>query len=209
MTEIINESISAILQVIVFSLIPFIAFLFRKDKSISFFRYIGLYSPTTQSIKYSIATSLLFITAGVVMIFLDEGVREIVVNPPSVTGKIRQVDSSGVAIVLIVIIAMIKTSFAEEVFFRGFIAKRLMALWGYTIGNLVQALIFGLVHLLLFWKLMNPTIFAVLFIFVISTLAGWVIGLIKEKYANGSIIPGWIAHALGNTISYSIIVFFV
>ena len=73
----------------------------------------------------------------------------------------------------------------------------------------MQSLIFGFVHLLLFWKLMNPPLLAVLFIFLLSTLAGWVIGMIKEKYAKGSIIPGWIAHALGNTISYTVIIFLI
>lgn len=209
MATIINELISAVLQVIVFSLIPFIAFLLRRDKNVSFFQYIGLYRPSGRAVKYSTAASLLFVIAGVVMIFVDEGIREIVINPPSVTGNIRAADSIGVAIALIGIIAVVKTAFAEEVFFRGFIAKRLMALWGFTTGNLVQSLIFGLVHLFLFWWLMNPTLFVVLFIFALSTIAGWVIGLIKEKYADGSIIPGWIAHALGNTISYTIIVFLV
>jgi membrane protease YdiL (CAAX protease family) len=208
MYEIVNEIVSTILQVLVFSLVPFIAFLFRKNINVTFFRYIGLYRPTAQSVKFSIATSLLFIAAGIGMVFFDAGVHDIVVSPPSVTGKIKTADSAAVAILLICIIAMIKTSFAEEILFRGFIAKRLVALWGYWIGNLVQSLIFGLVHLALFWKLMNPSIFAVLFIFVLSTTAGWGIGFIKVKYANGSIVPGWIAHAIGNTVSYSIIVFF-
>lgn len=209
MTEIINEAISAILQVIAFSLIPFAAFLFRKNKAVTFFTYIGLYHPTRKSVRYAVVTSLLFVLAGVTMIFLDAGVREIVINPPSVTGKIRAVEATGIALALIAIIAVVKTSLAEEILFRGFIARRLISLWGYTAGNVVQSLIFGLVHLVLFWKLMNPTILAVAFIFVLSTLAGWVIGMIKEKYAHGSIVPGWIAHALGNTISYSIIVFLV
>lgn len=207
MTAIINELISAILQVIAFSLIPFIFYLFRKDKSISFFQYIGLRKATPKSIQYAIIASVLFLAAGLTMIYADEGVRRLVIDPPSVTGKIRQVDSAGVALALIIIIAGIKTSLSEEIFFRGFIAKRLMNWLGYGTGNIIQSLIFGLVHLLLFWLLMHPTLFAAAFIFAFSSLAGWVIGLIKERYANQSIIPGWIAHGLGNTISYCVIVF--
>ncbi len=209
MSLIITELISAILQVLVFSLIPFVFFLFRKDKSVSFFRYIGLYRAPRKAINYSIIGSLLFLAAGVTMVFIDDGVRQLVITPPSVTGKIRQVESSAVAAVLILIVGGIKTSFSEEIFFRGFMAKRLIQGLGFSTGNIVQSLIFGLMHLALFWTLMSSTVFALIFIFVFSTLAGWVIGLIKEKHASGSIIPGWIAHAMGNIISYSVIVFVI
>lgn len=209
MTEILNTLISAFLQVIVLSLIPFIFFLLRKDKTVSFLKYLGLYKPSKKSIIYSFAASSLFLFVGIVMIFFDDGFQQIVTNPPSVTGNIRIIESKSIAFVVILIIALIKTSLTEEIFFRGFIAKRLMKALGYKTGNIIQALIFGLVHLLIFWKLMHPTLFVLMFIFIFSTIAGWVIGLIKEKYANGSIIPGWIAHALGNTLSYIIIVFFL
>jgi membrane protease YdiL (CAAX protease family) len=209
MGVIINELISAILQIIAFSVIPFIFFLFRKDKSVSFLQYIGLYKASPRSIGYAIVASLLFLAPGLGMIFADESMRHLVVTPPSVTGKIRLIDSKEVAVALILIVALIKTSFSEEIFFRGFIARRLINVWGFVMGNIVQSLIFGIVHLLLFWQLMNPSIFAVLFIFTFSTLAGWVIGVIKEKYARGSIVPGWVAHALGNTLSYTIIVFII
>ncbi len=207
MIDIISELLSAVLQVIVFSLIPFLVFLFRKRKEITFFEYIGLVRPTLISVKYAIVTSLLFVGVGVVMVFVDEDVREIVVAPPSVTGKIREVSSTGVALVLIAIVALVKTSFAEEVFFRGFVARRLMVWLGYIWGNWIQSLFFGAVHVFLFWKLMNPSLWVLLFIFALATLGGAVIGWIKEKYAHGSIVPGWIAHALGNTISYLMIVF--
>lgn len=207
MGQILNELLSAVLQMVAFTLIPFVFFLFRKDKSVSFTCYIGFYKPTSLSIKYSILTSLLFLGTGVAMVFFDEGIRQVVTTPPSVTGKLRLIESSGIAFTVLLIIAILKTSLTEEILFRGFIANRLVNLFGYKSGNILQALIFGLVHLVLFWKLMNPGLFPIMFFFAFSTLAGWVIGLVKEKYANGSIIPGWIAHALGNTLSYSVIVF--
>ncbi|MBK7959292.1 MAG: CPBP family intramembrane metalloprotease [Bacteroidetes bacterium] len=80
-------------------------------------------------------------------------------------------------------------------------------MFGFKIGNLLQAAIFGLLHLLLFWLLTSASFIPLIVITVFSTLMGWIIGYIKEKYANGSIIPGWIAHGLGNTISYAIIAF--
>jgi len=55
--------------------------------------------------------------------------------------------------------------------------------------------------------LTKTTAIPLIVITVFSTGMGWIIGYIKEKYANGSIVPGWVAHGLGNTISYSIIAF--
>jgi uncharacterized protein len=209
MTTLVNEVVSAILQVLVFTLFPFIVFLFRKDRTISFQNYIGFTRPPAISVKYAIACSLIFVVAGIGLVFIDDGFRQIVTSPVSVTGKIRAMGPGAEAIVVLLLMAVVKTSLSEEIFFRGFIAKRLIEATGFRIGNLLQALTFGLVHLVLIYKLVETTITGLLLIFVFSTMAGWFIGLIKEKYARGSIIPGWIAHGLGNTISYSVIVFLI
>jgi len=109
----------------------------------------------------------------------------------------------------LLLIALFKTSFSEEILFRGFIAKQLINTLGFTTGNIFQAVIFGSLHLALFWLLTQPSFFPLTFIFVFSSFAGWSIGYIKEKFANGSIVPGWFAHGLGNTLSYFIIAFII
>jgi uncharacterized protein len=111
------------------------------------------------------------------------------------------------SVTLLLIVALFKTSFAEEILFRGFIARRLIHILGFSVGNLIQSLVFGVLHLLLFWLLIKTTLTALIFIFIFSSFAGWTIGFIKEKYAKGSIIPGWVAHGLGNSLSYFIIAF--
>lgn len=207
MTQILNEFISTVLQVFVFTLIPFIFFLFRKDKSVTFLRYIGFYRPSSTSMMYAVVTSIIFLVSAIGVVYVDEGVRQIVFNPPSITGKLRMMELGIVSVITLLVISLLKTSLSEEIFFRGFIGKRLIYLLGFSRGNLLQAVIFGALHLLLFMHLVKPSFFALAFITVFSTLAGWVIGFIKEKYGAGSIIPGWIAHALGNTLSYFIIAF--
>ena len=207
MTTITNELISALLQVMVFSLIPFIFFLFRKGKGQTFFNYIGLIKPTAKSVVGVIVVTLIFVVMGTGLTFMDAGIRQAVISPPSVTGNLRAMGCNGVSLSVLLIIALVKTSLSEEIFFRGFLAKRLIHLLGFKPGNFLQALIFGLIHLLLFWLLTKTTILPLAIIFVFSSVAGWVIGYIKEKYARGSIIPGWIAHGLGNTLSYFIIAF--
>lgn len=209
MNQLVNEIISTTVQVALFTLIPFLFFLFRKDKNITFLNYIGLFKPTTKSIYYVLFASILFVIGGLGMIFLDESIKQAAFSPPSVTGILRAMGLSGTSIIILLIVAIFKTALAEEILFRGFIAKQLIRKFGFTTGNLIQATLFGTVHLLLFWALTNTTLIFLLFSFLFSFVAGWTIGYIKEKYAHGSIVPGWIAHATGNTLSYAIIAFVV
>jgi len=207
MTLIINDFISAILQVVVFTLIPFIFFLFRKDKTVTFLKYIGLYKPTAKSINLVLIVILISISSMISIALVNDGVKQAMFSPESVTGKFREMGFNFTTMISLLIMALIKTSLSEEIFFRGFIGKQLINKLGFKRGNLIQAAIFGLLHLLLFWVLTKTTIVPLIVITVFSTIMGWIIGYIKEKYANGSIIPGWVAHGLGNTISYSIIAF--
>ena len=207
MTIILNELLSTILQIGIFTLIPFLFFVFRKDKTQRFFQFIGFNKPPIKSIVYVIFISLLFVLIGIGVIFIDDGIRQVVITPPSITGNLREMGLHINSIMILLIIALFKTSLAEEILFRGFIAKQLVEKFSFKIGNLLQSIIFGCIHLLLFWALTKANYLPLIFIFIFSTLAGWSIGYVKEKYANGSIIPGWIAHAIGNTISYFTIAF--
>jgi uncharacterized protein len=209
MVQLVNEIISTILQIVLFTLVPFIFFLLRKDKTLTFFRYIGLYKPTMKSLIYVIFVSLIFLIAGVGLTFIDDSIKEAVLSPNSVTGKLRLMGLNATTVTILLVIALFKTSFSEEILFRGFIAKQLINKLGFKIGNMLQAIIFGLLHLLLFLLLTNTTFIPLIFIFIFSSFAGWTIGYIKEKFASGSIIPGWVAHGLGNTLSYFIIAFIV
>lgn len=203
----LNEFLSVILQVGLFTLIPFIFFLFRKDKSVSFSKYIGFYKPTSRSIYYSVITVAVLVTGTVGVIYVDEDLRGLMMDPNSISGKLRLMGLHADTIVILLLTAVFKTAMAEEILFRGLLAKRLISGLGFNGGNLLQALIFGLIHLLLFWKLVGAAGFPLIFIFVFSTFAGWMIGLVNEKIGNGSIIPGWVAHGLGNLLSYTIFAF--
>jgi membrane protease YdiL (CAAX protease family) len=114
---------------------------------------------------------------------------------------------SATTLLILFITALFKTTLAEEILFRGLIGKQLINKFGFKAGNILQALFFGFIHLLLFWVLTKTTIAPLFIIFIFSSLAGWIIGYIKEQHANGSIIPGWVAHGLGNIVSYYILAF--
>jgi membrane protease YdiL (CAAX protease family) len=129
-------------------------------------------------------------------------------SPESTTGKFREMDFGAVAVSLIVIKAVFTTSLSEEILFRGFIAKRLIAVTSYKTGNIVQAIIFGLIHVALF-STISSYVFLLGFIFGFTALGAYVSVYINEKLADGSIFPGWISHGLGNVLSYSIIGFLI
>jgi uncharacterized protein len=207
MIQVVNEVISTIIQIGLFTLIPFIFYKFRKDKSLTFLKYIGLYKPPTKSLLYVVFVSLIFLFIGIGLIYIDDNFKQAALSPNSMTGKLKMLGLSGSTITILLITALFKTSLSEEILFRGFIAKKLINSLGFKNGNILQALIFGLLHLLLFVFLTKATVFSLTLILIFSSFAGWTIGYIKEKYANGSIIPGWLAHGIGNSISYFLIAF--
>ena len=204
----INTLFSAILQLLVFSLIPLLVYLIRYRKLAGFLDYIGLKpSPLKANMLALLITALIALPIIVIGI-LDEQFLTVLTDPKSVTGQIRQIADPGQTIITVLIMAILKTALAEEIFFRGFVAKRLIALLGFQAGNWLQAVLFGLLHGVLFLSVTdNPLFIAVIFIF--PTLGAYFKAYLNEKLANGSIIPGWIAHASGNLVAYSYVAFFV
>lgn len=204
-----TEMVSAIVQVIVLSLIPFIFFLFRKDKSVTFPQYLGLYNPPKRAVIFGLITSLLFLLIGIGLFFIDDDARRSLLTANSMPRKLQATGISGTSIAVLLIVALVKTSLAEEIFFRGFIAKRLIAGFDFSTGNLIQSILFGLIHLVLFAFLTDMKVLPLILIFILTTLVAWTIGYINEKKANGSIVPGWMAHGLGNAMAYYILAFVI
>lgn len=82
----------------------------------------------------------------------------------------------------------------EEVFFRGFLASWLFRRIGFQFGNLVQATIFLLPHLLLLT--ISSQIWPV---FIVQFIAGWLQGWLLCR--SQSILPGWLVHTASNLAS--------
>jgi len=82
----------------------------------------------------------------------------------------------------------------EEIFFRGLLAGWLIRKLRFRVGNLAQAALFLLPHLLLltvdvaFWPIL-----------IVQFVAGWLQGWLR--YRSDSILPGWLVHTLSNTAS--------
>lgn len=85
----------------------------------------------------------------------------------------------------------IYTAIGEEILFRGFLGGILNRRLGFTVGNVIQAILFLLPHLLLLT--ISTQLWPML---ILQFLSGWLFGWLC--YKSESIIPSWLAHSLSN-----------
>lgn len=204
----VNEFISAILQILFLTSIPFIVYVIKKKTTKNFLNHIGLKKSTKRANLSALLVMILLVAPLLILVFTNEEFKAIMTSPESVTGKIKQMEIGVEAIITILIAAILKTSLSEEIFFRGFLAKLLIAVTNFQIGNVLQAIIFGMIHTLLFMTITENILFLIV-IFVFPSIGAYYKTYINEKLGNGSIIPSWIAHGTANLVSYSVIVFVV
>ena len=203
---IINTIISAVLQILVFTAIPFFFYLIAHHRVKGFFDYIGLLKPERRTMLYATLLSAAFVFPTLLLLFFVPDIRAVVTGSNTVVGRLRSYGFSGTTIVLVGLEAFVQTAFSEEILFRGFVAKRLINWMGFRWGNLLQALLFGAVHLLLFTGQEFSFTLAVGFV-LLTGLGGWISAFLNERVGNGSILPSWWMHAVANVIADTILVF--
>lgn len=147
--ETVQTLINAIIQLIIFSLIPVIWWFFKGRKQTNLFDWLGLKKPIIKNyrgfigvliVDFVIILIQLFV---VIPLFIDDAD----LATSQFTGRTFSV------LLPVFLYAFIQTGLAEEIFFRGFLAKRLIHQFGMNIGNIIQALLFGMVHGLIFLTL--------------------------------------------------------
>ena len=188
----IGKIVSSILQIILFVIVPFIWWFVTARNHQKFSQWIGLkkIDGGKRTFVSIIIVSISFLVLGGLTLY---GIRDI----DTATSEFA---SLGVdALPAIVIYAAFNTAFPEEILFRGFLLKRVANKFGFNIANLTQALLFGLLHGVMFFSLVGA-IKAILILFFTSVIA-WLMGYINEKISNGSIIPSWIIHTISNLFS--------
>ncbi|MGF1586121.1 MAG: CPBP family intramembrane glutamic endopeptidase [Bacteroidales bacterium] len=193
------------IQVLGHTIIPFIWWLFLKRKE-NFFTWIGL--KATENWKLSgVGVLLFFAIIAVSQVFIVPNVM-----PEGFTAA-QQYRGTGMAAFIPAIFFGLKTGVGEEIFWRGFLGKRLCEKFGFQTGNMIQAILFGLLHAIPFFVMlikansqtnMDLTFSGILVIALIITIfsgfGGWFLGYLTEKVARGSIIPAILAHGIGNTL---------
>lgn len=171
----------------------------RKKKE-NFFKWIGLKRIEKENMKVSLTgtlvISILFMLVSILTLYMIKDVE-------TATSEFKGSGISGLLPALVY--AVFNTSLPEEIFFRGFLQKRLSNKFGYLIANTIQSALFGLMHGIMFFSL-TGVLKTVMLILFTGTVA-FAMGYINEKKANGSIIPSWIIHALSNIFSSVIAMF--
>ena len=188
----INKIASSILQIILFAIIPFIWWIVTARKQQKFTEWIGLKKIEVgkKTLVAIIMVSVAFLLSGALTLYM---IRDVEIATSEFAGL-------GIkAIPAIVIYAAFNTAFPEELLFRGFLLKRMANMFGFSIANLIQALLFGLLHGVMFFSLVG-VIKAILIIAFTGCIA-WFMGYINEKNSGGSIFPSWIIHTISNLFS--------
>lgn len=192
----LNELLGALLQLIVFLLVPFIWWLIGWREKEPFVKWIGLKKPEKPQ---SIAATLL-IGAIAITIYISASMLCIKRLPDGITLAGSQFSGLGYSgIPAAFIYGSIRTGLSEEILFRGFLLKRIANKFGFAVGNTVQALCFGMLH----GVPLGIATDSILVVFLMTLLPGgfgWFQGWLNEKRFGGSIFPSWLIHGTMNSL---------
>ena len=192
-----NQMISAVLQLLIFSGVPFIWYVLAHKGSKGFWKWVGIKTAPKAPLKAMFGIFIGFLAA----VFLPYMwlYRSGNLNYQGFTVEAFQQSGWGMQTFCVILLwAVIQTSLSEEILFRGFLCKRLCEKFGEQAGNVVQALLFGMVHIA---ALPDKNIPAVLVIVMLTGGVGYALGWLSLKKAQGSILYGWAVHAAVNILS--------
>lgn len=194
MNIILNTFLESIIQLALFTFVPIVCWLiFRRKVNQPFHEWIGIKKPKLTDVK-----KLLITVITLILFWLLPSKILSSTMADSATTMYSKDGFSLSAVICILLFSFIKTGLSEEVFFRGFIAKRLINAIGFIKGNIIQAIIFGLAHSFIY--LSGCGFFITAAIVAETAITAFLIGYINEKLFNGSIIPTWLLHAAFNCI---------
>ena len=196
----VSKIISSIIEIILISFLPFIWWLISAKKKENFFNWIGLKKIDNKNKKSTlintIVISLVFMTVSILTLYLIKDIE-------TATSEFKGLGIS--ALLPALIYAIFNTSLPEEIFFRGFLLKRLSNKFGFRVANVIQSIIFGLLHGIMFFSLVG--IVKAMIIILLTGIVAYAMGYVNEKKSNGSILPSWFIHALSNIFASIIAMF--
>lgn len=196
----VSKIISSIIEIILISLIPFIWWIVTAKKKENFFKWIGIKGIEKENKKATLIStlliSLMFMLVSIFTLYIIKDIE-------TATSEFKGLGIS--ALLPALIYAIFNTSLPEEIFFRGFLLKRLTTKLGYSIANIIQSIIFGLLHGIMFFSLVGT--FKAMIIILFTGAVAFAMGYVNEKKANGSILPSWFIHALSNIFASIIAMF--
>ena len=192
----LNELIGAVVQVLLFALVPLIFWFVTARKKESFCKWIGLEKPACKETWKAV-----LLTALVALLYIGAMAMCVRILPEGITTAGSMFAGQGIsALPSLFFYAFLRTALSEELLFRGFILKRVQDIKGFAVGNIVQALLFGLMHGIPF-GIVTRSISALFLLTLIPGLFGWYEGWLNEKRCGGSIVPGWMVHGCLNLLT--------
>lgn len=190
----IDEFVGALSQLMVFCIIPVLVWFIAGRKKENLFKYLGLKKAKCLSSGLNIFLLTLLVCAcyiGGSFLITRFFAGDITEAGNQLAGKGMKAVPAAIAY------AFIRTALSEEIIFRGFILKRVASKWGFKAGNVVQALLFGLMHGVPF-GLASGKIMVTIIMTILPGAIGWYMGWMNEKRCGGSIIPSWLTHGIMN-----------
>ena len=192
MSTFLTELFSSVIQVLLFSLIPFITWIFTARKKESFFSWLGFKKVTSnkkECVKFAIISIIICEIMGVIVykFILD--------------ADWNRSTSAGMGIIGLpsaILNSYIHTALSEEILFRGFIQKRLQSKFSFKVSTIIQSVLFGFAHIVLI--LDKLTFVEGLALVIFPIIPGILLAYTNEKKADGSIIPGWLMHGTMNIL---------
>lgn len=176
------------------------AWLVTARKQVNFFRWLGFAKPESNDPRKLV---LLIIVAFLICLLLGLWQLRITSDVSSSNSIYRGLGLA--ALPNIIIFAFVQTALSEEILFRGFLLKRLMAKFDFPIAAIAQAILLGIVHLAI--ALGQVDLITGIVIAVYPMIPALMIAYLNESQAGGSILPGYLIHGTANTISGMILAF--
>ena len=191
--DVMQAASNAFVQLIVFLLIPFVWWLIGWRKTSSFLDWVGLRKIQLSQSRLLVKMIVVFLICSLVLLT----VTFISLRDSDLT-SMQYAALGWTGTIPILLYAYVQTGLAEELFFRGFLLKRLVNKFGFGIGNNLQAGVFGVLHVILILSLATPGVFAIIAIWLATTGIAWSMGVVNERCAGGSIVPSWLLHGTSN-----------
>lgn len=210
MQLVMSSITTTIVNLIVFSLLPIIWWFFRHRKEEGFFRWIGFFKPQLKSkwwVLLVFAILYYFFYNFDFTQFVSSATLEYIESSTAVSANVFA-GMGATAILPAFIENFIANGVAEEILYRGFLCKRLISKIGLVKGVILQAVLFGLMHNMLYILAgLDVGLWYHTLTFIFTGTGALLLGWLNEKIFNGSIIPSILLHGAGNFIASMLVAF--
>ena len=195
MVSLIQQMTNALIQIVLFMLLPFIWWFVTARRKSSFLDWIG-FKPLKDTGNHKM---WLWIFLGLLSftIFSYLVLYTIVKDLKTATSSFSGLGFQALPAVLIY--SLFQTSLPEELLFRGFLLKRFSVCLPFGVANTIQAALFGLLHGLMI--ITEVSWLQTLLIILCTGVIAAYLGFVNEKKSGGSILASWIMHALANVVT--------